>query len=205
MRGYYFITDASLSAAGALEDVKRAVEAGVRLVQYRNKTASTRELVAGAQQVREICARAGVHFIVNDRLDVAMVVEADGIHIGRDDMPFPDARRLLGERKIIGLTVNSVEEALAAQEMGADYIAVAPIFPTSTKSDAGPACGVETLRSIRRICRPQLRIAAIGGIDLSNVRSVIEAGADMVCAISAVVSKPDVAGEIARFQREFGL
>jgi thiamine-phosphate pyrophosphorylase len=201
MKGYYFITDASCSALGNVRDVEQAARAGVRLIQYRNKTASTRDLYDEASQLKALCSESGSRLIINDRIDIAMSVDADGVHIGQSDLPYVDARRLLGDRKIIGVSVRSVEEALQAWRMGADYVGVGPIFSTSTKADDGEPCGLDTLKAIRRTCG--IPIAAIGGIDLTNVRKVIESGADMVCAISAVVSSADVAAEIRKFQKEF--
>jgi thiamine-phosphate pyrophosphorylase len=203
MRGYYFITDSTYSAAGMASDVENAVAAGVKIIQYRNKAAQTRILYNEALSIRNLCTKSGAKLIINDRIDIALAVDADGVHIGREDMPYSEARRLLGKDKIIGVTVHTLEEALIAQDLGADYLGVSPIFATATKLDAGTPCGVEGLRAIRKASR--LPIAAIGGIDLSNVGIVIEAGADMVCAISAVVTRPDVAAQIRKFQKEFGL
>jgi thiamine-phosphate pyrophosphorylase len=203
MKGYYFITDEGLSAAGIMSDVEKAVAAGVTVIQYRNKTADTRRMFEEARRIRNICAGNGVRLIINDRIDIAMAVDADGVHIGNEDMPYDETRRLMGLGKIIGVTVHDVDEAVEAERRGADYLGVSPVFSTGTKADAGAPCGIETLAAIRRACAVPL--VAIGGIDLSNTDDVIRAGADMVCAISAVVTKPDVAGEISRFQRKFGI
>jgi thiamine-phosphate pyrophosphorylase len=202
MRGYYFITDAALSAAGILSDMEKAVSSGVKIIQYRSKDAQTRDLYNEAHLLKIMCGSA-TRLIINDRIDIALAVNADGVHLGQDDMPYHEARRLLGKDKLIGVTVHSVREAFDAEHIGADYLGVSPIFSTATKSDAGKPCGVETLRAIREACK--IPLVAIGGIDLSNTGAVIEAGADMVCAISAVVTKPDVAAEIQKFQKEFGL
>jgi len=203
VRGYYFITDPDYSAAGMLSDVKKAVDAGVEMVQYRNKNAGGRIMFDEAAVIKKICDKGRARLIVNDRIDVAMAVDADGVHIGQEDMPYRAVRRLLGKGKIIGVTVHGVEEALDAEREGADYLGVSPVFATGTKPDAGRACGIETLRAVRRACTKP--IAAIGGIDLSNIDEVIEAGADLVCAISAVVAKTDVSEEIKKFQRKYGI
>lgn len=203
MKGYYFITDAALSAAGVMSDVRQAVKAGVQVIQYRNKTADTRRLYEEAREISGICAGTRSKLIINDRIDIALAVGADGAHIGNEDLPYAEARRLLGSDAIIGVTVHDVEEAVAAEKAGADYLGVSPVFATGTKSDAGAPCGVETLAAIRRACR--VPVVAIGGIDLSNADECIAAGADMVCAISAVVTRPDVAAEIITFQRKYGL
>ncbi len=199
MRGYYFITEAALSRAGNRNDVASAVAAGVRVVQYRQKQGHTRDLVAEARQLRELCCRT--LFLVNDRVDLALEVGADGVHLGQEDLPYPEARRILGPEKIIGVTVHNLAEALAAQAWGADYLGVSPIFATATKADAGAPAGVVLLAEIRR--RVSLPLVAIGGITLANAPEVIGAGADAVCAISAVVAKTDVQAEIEKFQRLF--
>ena len=202
MRGYYFITDSGLSLSGNISDVRSAVAAGVRVVQYRNKSNITREMYEEALSLKRIC-EGKANFIINDRLDVALAVGADGVHIGLEDMPYGEARRLLGPDKIIGVTVHDLEESLEAEAMGADYIGLSPIFATGTKGDAGAPCGTGLIAEVKKRCRVPL--VAIGGIDLSNVDEVIAAGADMVCAISAVVTKPDVAVAILEFQRRYGL
>jgi thiamine-phosphate pyrophosphorylase len=203
VRGYYFITDQGLSAAGLLSDVGHAVAAGVQVIQYRNKESGTRTLYNEALLIKKICSGNGARFIINDRIDIALAADANGVHIGQEDLPYEEARRLLGKGKIIGVTVHTVQEALIAEEMGADYLGVSPIFATATKPDAGDPCGVEGIKEIKRACT--LPVVAIGGIHLGNVGNVIKAGADMVCAISAVVTKPDVTAEIRKFQKEFGL
>lgn len=203
MKGYYFITDEGLSAAGVMSDVRQAIHAGARIIQYRNKTADSRRLYDEARAIRELCAGSGTRLIINDRIDIALAVGADGVHIGQEDLPYDEARRLLGAGAIIGVTVHDVEEAVAAERAGADYLGVSPVFSTGTKSDAGTPCGVETLAAVRRACR--VPVVAIGGIDLSNADECIAAGADMICAISAVVTRPDVAGEILKFQRKYGI
>ena len=199
MRGYYFITAAGLSRAGNLSDVAAAVAAGVRVVQYRQKQGLTFDLVAEARQLRELCRHT--LFLVNDRVDVALEVGADGVHLGQEDFSYREARKLLGPEKIIGVTVHTVAEALAAQAGGADYLGVSPIFSTATKADAGAPTGVALLNEIRR--RVTLPLVAIGGITLANAPAVIGAGADGVCAIAAVVTRPEVQAEIEKFQKLF--
>jgi thiamine-phosphate pyrophosphorylase len=203
VKGYYFITDEELSAAGVMNDVREAVAAGAEIVQYRNKTADTRRLYEEARLIRDICAGTRSKLIINDRIDIALAVGADGAHIGNEDLPYAESRRLLGRDAIIGVTVHTVAEAVEAEGAGADYLGVSPVFATGTKSDAGAPCGVEMLAAIRRACR--VPVVAIGGIDLSNADECIAAGADMLCAISAVVTRPDVAAEILKFQRKYGL
>jgi thiamine-phosphate pyrophosphorylase len=199
--GYYFITDAALSRAGNVSDVAAAVAARVRVVQYRQKQGLTSDLVAEARQLRRLCRH--IRFLVNDRVDLALEVGADGVHLGQEDLPYFEARKMLGPDKIIGVTVHSVAEALAAQAAGADYLGVSPIFSTATKADAGAPTGVALLAAIRRR-QVSLPLVAIGGITLTNAPSVIAAGADAVCAIAAVVTRLEVQTEIDQFQKLFG-
>ena len=199
MKGYYFITDAQLSRAGNLSDVKSAVAAGAAAVQYRCKDGTSAALYAEARALKEICGRR--LFIINDRVDIALAVDAGGVHLGQDDLPLLVARTLLGPSKIIGVTVHSVEEARQAAAMGADYLGVSPVFATQTKPDAGRPAGLKLIREIRAAVK--VPVVAIGGIKLANAREVVRAGADCVCAISAVVSGKDVVAEIGRFQALF--
>ncbi len=201
MRGYYFITDSGLSLAGNLPDVRGAVSACVDIVQYREKSGDTGALYDEALRLAEICRGTVTKFIVNDRIDIALAVNADGVHLGQSDMPYDAARKILGADKIIGITVHSVDEAVKAEREGADYLGVSPIFSTSTKKDAGIPAGLKLIADVKSVCK--IPVVAIGGIDLSNAPEVIAAGADMVCAISAVITKPDVAAEIKRFQKLF--
>jgi thiamine-phosphate pyrophosphorylase len=200
MRGYYFITDTGLSRAGNVSDVKNALTAGVRIVQYRAKEVGTRTMLAEAAELKKLCRDA--IFLVNDRVDVALAVGADGVHLGQEDLPYETARALLGPEKIIGITVSSLEEALTAARQGADYLGVSPIFFTRTKPDAGHPTGLTLLRDIRNAV--SLPLAAIGGISLTNAAEVIAAGADMICAISEVVAHPEVCARVEKFQKLFG-
>lgn len=200
MRGYYFITDAGLSLAGNLSDVRAAAAAGVTVVQYRNKSNITRDMYEEALLLKSACG-GKTKFIINDRIDIALAVDADGVHVGQEDMPYDRARHLLGPDKIIGVTVHDLDEALEAEARGADYLGLSPIFATGTKDDAGAPCGTAVIAELKKHCR--VPVVAIGGIGLSNVDEVVAAGADMVCAISAVVTKPDVAAAILEFQRRY--
>ena len=199
MKGYYFITDSKLSRAGNVSDVQNAVAAEVEVVQYRRPDASTAELFAEAAVLRKLCHRT--LFIVNDRVDIALAVQADGVHLGQKDLPLPAARKLLGQGKTIGLTVHSLAEARQAEAAGADYLGVSPIFTTQTKADAGPPAGIQLIQQIKSAVK--IPLIAIGGINLANAPEVVRAGADGLCAISAVVSREDVRAEIEKFQRLF--
>ncbi len=199
MKGYYFITDSSLSRAGNISDVKQAEACSVCAVQYRNKNAETREMYIEAVRLREICRNT--LFLINDRIDIALAVDADGVHLGQSDMPYRAARKMLGPEKIIGITVHNLAEAMEAQRSGADYLGVSPIFQTATKSDAGKPSGIALIEEIR--AQVDIPLIAIGGIDLGNAPEVIKSGADGLCAISAVVSKESVGEEIRKFQELF--
>ena len=201
MRGYYFITDPKLSRAGIFSDAEKAVSAGVRVVQYRNKEACTRQMVEEAKELRRICKK--ILFLVNDRVDVCLASGADGVHLGQDDMDPVQARKILGDGMVVGVTVHTVEEAVRAQHSGALYLGVSPIFPTRTKRDAGKATGIGLIREIKR--HTHLPVVAVGGIKFINAASVIEAGADCLCAISAVVTAEDVKAEIGKFQALYGI
>ena len=193
---FYFVTDSGLSRNGTLSDVEQAIKAGCKIIQYREKNKSTREMIKEALLIKALCKGRAI-FIVNDRVDVALAVDADGVHIGQDDIPFEIARSLLGKEKIIGLTVHNVEEAVHAENIGADNIGLSPIFATSTKKDAGNACGIYMDENVRK--NVQLPIVAIGGITRENVADIIKAGADAAVAISAVLSAKNVYKEVRDF------
>lgn len=201
IRGYYFITDAKLSRAGNISDVKDALAAGVTIVQYRNKNAPTKAMYEEALKIKALCKKAGALFIVNDRVDIALAIDADGVHIGSDDMPYRVARKLLGSKKVIGVTVHDDKEAREAQRLGADYVGVSPIFLTDTKPDAGVPAGIELIKKVKRMV--SVPVIAIGGINLYNAEEIVKAGADGLCAISAVLTRPDVRSEIEKYQRFF--
>ena len=188
-----------MSRAGVMSDTANALKAGATIVQYRQKSGSSAVLYAEALELRGLCR--GARFLVNDRIDIALAVDADGVHVGGDDLPVPVVRRLLRPGRILGVTVRTLDEAVRAVDEGADYLGVGPIFATTTKGDAGRPVGIERLKEIRKECRVPL--AAIGGITLANAREVMAAGADMICAMSAVVSAPGVEEAVRAFQNLF--
>jgi thiamine-phosphate pyrophosphorylase len=187
----YVVTDERLSHGLSHGDIARqAVLGGADVIQLREKARPGREIFTAAREIRAITRENGALFIVNDRLDIALASAADGIHLGQDDLPLTSARRLAPEGFIIGVSVGSVDEALRAEADGADYVALSPVFPTSSKPDAGPGSGLEVLRRIRSAV--PIPIVAIGGIGPQNVRDVVHAGADGVAVISAVVGQEDI-------------
>ena len=185
----YLVTDRRLSLGrSTVEVVAAAVNGGVTCVQLREKHCSTREFLEEARRVRELLVGTGVPLIINDRLDVALAVAADGVHLGQNDMHLSDARRLVGERLVIGISAESVADAIRAEAEGADYIGVSPVFTTPTKMDTAPPLGLEGLREIRRAV--SLPLVAIGSIRHDNAAEVLRAGADGLAVVSAIVSAP---------------
>ena len=193
----YVVLDRQAAGGRDLADVLEATLAGgCRMVQLREKTWESGRLLPLARRLREIAGRAGAIFIVNDRVDLAIAVGADGVHLGQDDLPPRVARPLLRPGMILGVSTHSVEQARQAQADGADYVAVGSMFPTRTKPDfelVGPA--------LVRALRPEIRVplVGIGGITPDNVGEVIRAGADGVAVISAVCGAPDPAAASAHF------
>jgi thiamine-phosphate pyrophosphorylase len=189
--GLYVITDEAVShGLGHVEIARQAAEGGADVIQLRDKARTERDMMAIALQIVKITRSSGISFMVNDRLDLALACGADGVHLGQEDLPVPFARRISPKGFVIGTSVRSVQEALVAESEGADYIALSPIFDTATKSDAGPGKGLERLREIKSAV--SIPVIAIGGIGRTNVRHVMEAGADGVAVISAVVGQKDI-------------
>ncbi len=183
----YLVTDGVLARGRSLVDlVGAAIDGGATMVQYREKDATTRAMVEEARLLCELCHSRSVPFIVNDRLDVALAVDADGVHVGQDDLPAALARRLMGRGKILGVSVASVEEARLAAADGADYVGASPIFATPTKTDAPPPIGIEGLRAL--VGAGRLPVVAIGGINATNAAALIEAGAAGLAVVSAIIS-----------------
>ncbi len=187
----YLVTDAGLShGRSTLEVVKAAISGGVTVVQYREKNASTRQMIEEANQLRALCKRYAIPFIVNDRVDVALAANADGVHVGQEDMPAALARRLVGPGRLVGVSVENIDQARQAQADGADYVGASPIFATPTKPDAPAPIGIESLRELARLC--QIPVVAIGGINRSNAAGVLQAGATGIAVVSTIVSAEDV-------------
>ena len=183
----YLVTDRGFLQGRSLERVVlAAVEGGVSIVQLREKEASSREFYELALNLKRVLAPYRVPLIINDRVDIALAVGADGIHIGHSDLPYAVARALLGPEKIIGVSVDRVSDAVEANLLDVDYIAVSPVFDTPTKTDTAPASGLSGLAAIRKVSRHPC--IGIGGIHLSNVEDVINAGAEGVAVVSAIMA-----------------
>ena len=188
--GLYLVTDRRLAGPRSLEElVRAAVRGGVTAVQLREKACSTREFVELARRLKAILAPAGIPLIINDRVDVALAARADGVHIGRSDIDYRDARALLGEDAIVGLSVETTAQAGEAESLDADYLGVSPIFPTPTKTDTAADWGVEGLAALRKASRHVL--VAIGGINAANAAEVMNAGADGIAVVSAICAARD--------------
>jgi thiamine-phosphate pyrophosphorylase len=196
----YVITDEMV--AGGLthaEIAEKAIAGGADIIQVRDKVCGSRELSRIGRTLRTITRKTGTMFIVNDRLDVALACQADGVHLGQDDICAGVARQLAPPGFIIGVSVGTVDEALQAEQEGADYIAPGPVFSTGSKHDAGPGRGLELVREIRR--RVSVPVIAIGGINFDNVQEVIAAGADGVAVISVVVGDRNITAAARKLKK----
>lgn len=186
----YLCTDRNLMTTATIEEsVEQAIQGGVTVVQLREKDISTLEFLKLARRVKAITQKYSVPLIINDRLDIALAINADGVHLGQSDMPCKIARLLLGKNKIIGVSATNLEEALQAKKDGADYIGVGAMFPTGTKTDA-KYVSTDELRHIRNSVG-DLPIVAIGGISETNIDKLAEQ-VDGIAVISAIVAKPDI-------------
>jgi len=189
---FHVLTDTFLQTHFShVELAELAIAGGADTVQFRQKGGSTREMIRVAEQMKDLCKKAGVIFLVNDRVDVAIASHADGVHLGQDDFPIPLARKLLGEGAIIGGSAGSMEEARKSLLEGADYIGFGPVYPTTSKEDAGPAGGVGLLKQIVEAI--PLPIIAIGGINRDNTPLVMQTGVHGIAVISAVCCQSDPA------------
>jgi thiamine-phosphate pyrophosphorylase len=186
----YLVTDRSLSKGRTnREIVEAAVAGGVTCVQLREKHCGTREFIHEALALRPLLRDHNIPLIINDRLDVALAVAADGVHLGQSDMPIAMARKIAGRSLLIGISAESADDALKAEQEGADYIGISPVFSTPTKIDAAPPLGLGGVSKIGGLV--DIPLVGIGGINLDNAASVIGAGADGVAVVSAIVSAED--------------
>lgn len=196
--GLYLLLDPSVTPTRSLNDaLRKASQAGVKIVQYRNKTASMKDAYADALPLRKLAAELGVLFIVNDRCDLALAVDADGVHLGQGDLPLDLARKVMGPDKLIGISTHNSDQVSAASAGKPDYLGFGPIFKPGSKQDHDPVVGIEGLWAIRSLT--SLPIFAIGGITVENVGEVMKAGANGVAVISAILKAPDITQAVSEF------
>lgn len=195
LNGLCFITGRKESCLTLKESVTVVLSSGVRCIQYREKDKSRRDIYREALILRKLTNEFRAVFVINDYADIALAVNADGVHLGQSDLPLKEARKILGTEKMIGVSTHSIDEAIEAEAGGADYIGFGPIFHTATK-DAGKPKGVAALREIKKLIK--IPVVAIGGINIGNLRSVIDSGADAV-AVSSGIIQGDIADNVKRF------
>lgn len=202
MRDYslYVLTDEHLSRRKSHVELARlAAEGGADVIQLRDKHLESRQLYETALEISKICRQHDVLFIVNDRVDIALAAKADGVHVGQGDIPAAVLMKFVPPDFIIGVSAGTAEEALRAEKDGADYVALSPVFDTSSKDDAGRGRGIEELKKMKQAV--SIPVLAIGGINQDNIKEVIAAGADGAAVISAVVSQEDVTAAAASLKR----
>lgn len=193
-RGICFITDRTCSDLPFTDMVKRVLDAGIMFIQYREKQWTRREIYEEAIKLRDLTRAYHAVLIINDHADIALATEADGVHLGQDDLPLPEARRIMGSR-IVGISTHSLQQARLAEAGGADYIGFGPIFHTITK-DAGVSKGVDILKTIKQNC--SIPVVAIGGISIDAAADVMHAGADAV-AVATAICRGDITQNAKRF------
>jgi len=192
----YALTDDALSLGRPVLDVAKALlGAGIRILQYREKDKKAGRMLEECRALRELTRAAGACLIVNDQVDIALLCEADGVHVGQDDLPVPEVRRLVGPDMIIGLSTHSPEQARAAEAAGADYIGVGPIYPTQTKKDVCAPVTLDYLDWV--VANSPLPFVAIGGIKRHNIADVVAHGARCCALVSELVGAPDIAARVA--------
>lgn len=186
----YALTDAALSGLSHAEQVERLIDGGATLIQLREKDLRPLEFYRQAKAALRMARRRGARIIINDRVDLALALQADGVHLGQDDLPPDAARRLLGENAIIGLSTHNADQARQAVTFPVDYVAIGPVFSTANKLDPAREVGLEGVWAVRNAVGA-MPLVAIGGITEANARQVIDAGADAVAVISALLSRPE--------------
>lgn len=194
----YLVTDPKLSGGDLPGKVEAAIQGGVTLVQLREKNADSRQFLETALRVREVTDRYGIPLIINDRIDIALACNAAGVHLGQQDIPCKIAREILGPDKLIGVTAKTVEQAIQAERDGADYLGCGALFPSGAKPEAQPMT-LSTLSEI--LASVHIPVTTIGGINAENVHLPVEAGANGVAVVSAILGQPDVSAA-ARKLRE---
>lgn len=188
-RLYVVTTDLNESFDIHVDIAREAILGGATVIQFREKKGDTRDIFEAAFKIKKLTEVFKIPLIINDRVDICLAVDADGVHVGQQDMPLEVARRLLGKERIVGVTATNLEEAIEAEQQGADYLGVSPIFATPSKADAGEPMGLEMLKEIRS--KVKIPIVAIGGITGENVEQVMRTGVDGIAVISAIAAASD--------------
>ncbi|MBM2838617.1 MAG: thiamine-phosphate pyrophosphorylase [Deltaproteobacteria bacterium] len=202
VEGLYAIIDNSLRpSVSNTEIAEKILAGGAKILQLRGKGLSSKELLSQAREIRLLARKAGALFIVNDRADIALLSNADGVHLGQGDLPIAEARKILGKDRVIGISTHNLEQAIKAKYEGADYIGFGPVFGTTTKADAEEAKGLQALREVKKSVN--IPVVAIGGINLENIKEVIDTRADCVAVISAIVKADDIKETTRRFQEAY--
>jgi len=186
----YLITDRKITKMPLPAAVRFALQGGVRAIQVREKDLPVRELLATAQELRRITRESNAKLFINDRVDVAVAVEADGVHLGHQSMPSEAVRKIVGKKMLIGVSTHSLAEAVNAEEAGADFITLGPIFVTPSKMQYGEPLGVEAIRIVKKHIR--IPVFGLGGIRNANIAQVMQAGADGIAMISAIIAADDI-------------
>lgn len=207
--GLYLVTDQDLCLGRPIVDVVlQAVQAGVQAVQIREKNNNTRDFLALAKVlVKEVQVRHNIPVIINDRVDIALASGASGVHLGQSDMPVADARKLMGTRRIIGLTAPTMADLEKAIKEEVQYIAVSPVFPTNTKKDTAPAWGLEGMKKARAFMDEKkctIPLMTIGGINTQNAQAILDTGVESIAVVSAICSAPNIDETVKEFLRAFG-
>ena len=195
----YAITDRTwLNGETLYSQVEKALIGGATFIQIREKNLEKDKIIEEARQLKQLCGKYNVPFVINDNVEIAKLTDADGVHVGQGDMTAAEARRILGKDKIIGVSAKTVEQALLAQKMGADYIGTGAVFPTNSKSDAG-VCGISSLKAVCDAV--DIPVVAIGGINENNILELKGSGADGIAVISAIFAQDDIISSAKKLKK----
>ncbi len=196
----YTIIDSRFCSKSRIDTCKELLDGGAKIIQLREKVFNDREFLETAKEMKKLCENYNAIFIVNDRVDIAYFSNADGVHIGQDDIPFDNVKKLLGFNKIIGLSTHNLAQVEAAYELSLDYIGFGPVFPTKSKENPDPVVGVKNLKKIKEKFK-NLPVCAIGGINFSNIEDVIKCMPDMICVMSGITLEKNIKETVENYRR----
>jgi thiamine-phosphate pyrophosphorylase len=198
----YFVTDPKLTLNRQIEKIiKEALKAGITFLQLRNKEASDADLYLQAKRIKLMTDKHNIPFVINDRIDLAAAVDADGVHLGWDDLPIREARKILGPDKIVGISATIMQEAVEAKSQGADYLGIGPVFSTQTKKEAPEGIGLNAVEEIKK--EVGLPAVAIGSVKTSNLQKVLSTGVDGVAVVTAISQSDNIFGDIRKMLNHF--